>query len=461
MKQCFERDRESRGCDYWEIELAGKSITTCTGSLGKSGGLRRDTAETTKYKTAASANGALAKLVANKRRQGFRERVALAKAPSKLPDASNPELEAAIRAAPDDESNYLVYADWLTSQGDPRGELITVQHALETAKGPRATKLKRRAKALLKRHESHWFKQFPVSADDYPNPAVAQVVEWRRGFFRTVRLANDDWDHDPGTADLVREFFALPSAKFVDDVRISVLEWEQCPEQTKTALTTLGKQVGPQIRTLVIGPDDSEGIDNDHFWIGDISFAWKLFPNLRSLTIHSSTFKLGKIALPELRELAIETCNLTRGDLRTISAARWPELEKLILWFGSEYRSDCTIRDLKSLLEGKQFPRLRHLGLMNCELTDEICEALPRAPILRQLRTLDLSMGCMGEAGVKALVKHADAFAHLERLVVDDNFLGSADIAALKVLGPKLSAKLQKDVDDSTNEAIRYVSVGE
>jgi uncharacterized protein (TIGR02996 family) len=43
---------------------------------------------------------------------------------------TNAELEQAIRNHPDDPKAYLVYADWLQTAGDPRGELIAVQHRL-------------------------------------------------------------------------------------------------------------------------------------------------------------------------------------------------------------------------------------------------------------------------------------------------------------------------------------------
>jgi uncharacterized protein (TIGR02996 family) len=43
------------------------------------------------------------------------------------------DFEAAIIADTDDVGAYTVYADWLLERGDPRGELITVQLARETA----------------------------------------------------------------------------------------------------------------------------------------------------------------------------------------------------------------------------------------------------------------------------------------------------------------------------------------
>lgn len=43
------------------------------------------------------------------------------------------ELFAQIAAAPDSVAAYLVLADVLQQRGDPRGELIVTQHALDTA----------------------------------------------------------------------------------------------------------------------------------------------------------------------------------------------------------------------------------------------------------------------------------------------------------------------------------------
>jgi uncharacterized protein (TIGR02996 family) len=40
------------------------------------------------------------------------------------------ELEAHLRAHPTDWERWLVYADWLTDQGDIRGQLIGWEHRL-------------------------------------------------------------------------------------------------------------------------------------------------------------------------------------------------------------------------------------------------------------------------------------------------------------------------------------------
>ena len=46
----------------------------------------------------------------------------------------NAQLETAIIARPGDPARYAVYGDWLQAQGDPRGELVSVQAALASTK---------------------------------------------------------------------------------------------------------------------------------------------------------------------------------------------------------------------------------------------------------------------------------------------------------------------------------------
>jgi len=98
----------------------------------------------------------------------------------------NPALIDAILAAPDDDGPRLVYADWLTEQGDPRGEFIQVQCTLgrtiggggsgqatrPTAKGASVEEMKERESALLARYEKLWVAEAPS----------LKSWQWRRGF---------------------------------------------------------------------------------------------------------------------------------------------------------------------------------------------------------------------------------------------------------------------------------------
>src|SRR5262245_36493078 len=67
-------------------------------------------------------------------------------------------LEATLAAEPDNLGAHMAYADCLSEQGDPRGEFIAVQLALEDpARTPaERKKLQQCEKALLKKHEHEW-----------------------------------------------------------------------------------------------------------------------------------------------------------------------------------------------------------------------------------------------------------------------------------------------------------------
>jgi uncharacterized protein (TIGR02996 family) len=50
--------------------------------------------------------------------------------------SSAEELLARLRAHPDDQEAWLVYADWLAEQGDGRGELIALEHRAAPRRPP-------------------------------------------------------------------------------------------------------------------------------------------------------------------------------------------------------------------------------------------------------------------------------------------------------------------------------------
>jgi hypothetical protein len=124
------------------------------------------------------------------------------------------------------------------------------------------------------------------------------------------------------------------------------------------------------------------------------------------------------------------------------------------------YGAGGDLKSIRPILEGKGLGKLRHLGLMNAEFTDAICEALPRAKVLGQLETLDLSMGMMSDEGARALAEGKKALEHLERLDVSDNFLTQQGIDLLRGICAEVVTGEQKEPYDWDEDG-RYVSVGE
>ncbi len=84
-------------------------------------------------------------------------------------------LRARIIAYPDDEATFLVYADALLARGEPRGELIAIDAALDRAPiGGRAA---------LRRARAELVAQHPVLV---PPPIHDVTLRWRLGFVRTA-----------------------------------------------------------------------------------------------------------------------------------------------------------------------------------------------------------------------------------------------------------------------------------
>lgn len=443
---------------FWEIATKGAANTVRWGRIGTTGQDMRFP-----FPSAAGAKAEATRLIAEKKKKGYRE-VGGKDEPKKaqaINQASprNADLEKLIARAPFEVEAYLVYADWLSGAGDPRGELITIQHSLSTMaaaerKSPRGKALAARATLILKQNQ-----QFLPGV----SPELVTVT-WRWGFIESVLFQNnDDWmSPDYEVVPVVKQVLASPAVVGLTELRVGVQRWEWGEKDVPAVLKTVGASpVGAQIRRLSVGPTEDDDIDTAHFTPGKLDGISNYFPALESLRVHGADFTLGALELPKLRELTIETCGLSRRNMKSITAARWPELERLELWFGSEeHGAQCGVKDLAGLLDGAAFPRVKHLGLRNAELTDALCKALPKVRILKQLETLDLSMGTMSDEGARSLAADPQALRHLATITVTDNFLSRAGLAELRKIGPTIVSKEQKDLDDD-DPSFRYVSVAE
>jgi hypothetical protein len=296
---------------------------------------------------------------------------------------------------------------------------------------------------------------------------------WRYGMWQWMRLENSgDWmDKDFDAVALARSVFAQPMCAALEELRIGILRWEYNSTDVPAVLVEARKYAwAAELPKLKLG-DVGRNIDMAHHQIGDVAKPIsKAFPKLKMLTLHSSawgpgddTFGLSGLALPELRELVIETCSMSKKRLAHVLAAKLPKLEKLELWFGSpNYDCDANIKGLTKLLAGAVHGGVKHLGLRNAEFQNDIAIALASSKIAGRLESLDLSMGTMTEAGADALIAAAKSFGKLTALNLDKNFLTPATIRAVKARFPFVSAKDQKEPDNSIEgETHYYVSVAE
>jgi uncharacterized protein (TIGR02996 family) len=331
---------DGRSHKFWEVSLAGRCLKIRFGRTG-SDGQRREK----EFETDEEARAAHQRAIAEKLSGGYKlvfddDLGTDGAAESSGPEARNPELEAAILAAPDDPRAYLVYGDWLQAQHDPRGELVALQHAMQGEKEPgRFLELRRAEQAIFKQHAGYLLGALL--------PELHRCkLEWRLGFIHSARLTFDGTEAAP--EQLLELVLSIPSSRFLQELELA---------------GTLGAAA------------------RDALW--DRLAALPLLCGLR-LTLR---------------------------------------------------RPPLSVEQLAPLLEGRLAPGLRHLGLPG---TDELCTALARTPLFRQLETLDLARGNASDAGAAVLAEACRTAGQLRLLDISYNALSIEGAALLESLPLKV-----------------------
>ena len=360
--------------------------------------------------------------------------------------AFNPTLEAEIVAARDPaaiKAAASVYADWLQQQSDVRGELASLFLAGQEDE----------AREWLAGNPTKLFGDLDVKLDG----EVSDLV-WDHGFLRGASLKRHGIDSKTDLAALTRQFLALPVARLVTELRFGLAGYESDNDWGPALAAVTESMQGPQIRVLRF--DDYTSEDSEISWtaFGDFSPYWSSLPALEELVIESGEGgTLGELALPNLKKLVRISGGLREDELRAILGATLPKLEHLEVWFGDDnYGAEGKLEHLAPLFDGRVPKTLVHLGIVNCDFVQDVIEPLAKSPVLAQLKTLDLSKGTLMDADVDVLLKHADAFHHLDRLDLSENLLARR--------GPEIYARLpHAKVDEQRYDGDdrRYVAVGE
>jgi uncharacterized protein (TIGR02996 family) len=173
-----------------ELRLEANAIVTTNGPLA---GPHQDSRA--EYLDAAQAKLALARRLHALQMAGYQL------------GEHHPGLIARIAADPDEVEHYLVYADWLLEQGDPRGELIRVMEGLDQL--PTNLELGLRRAELWEQHDLR-----------FGRPAWAQLdLRWRCGFVESLRLRENTYVANVGPGSwlesTIMSVFHHPSGRFI------------------------------------------------------------------------------------------------------------------------------------------------------------------------------------------------------------------------------------------------------
>ena len=437
--------KDSRSYKFWEIEVEGNSYTVRYGKVGTDGQV-----QTKSFASPEKAAADGLKKLNSKVAKGYKEVGSQAAAPK-------PE------AASSGEADWSVRADELQAAGDPWGQRIALSIAREAASGAEKRKLTKELDALDKDHAEHFYgPELTRLRDEDGFDKVARLT-WEYGYIVRARVGVPEWGFKgPKAREVLRAIVQAPAAKHLRELTVGLYDFEG------GGLDGVGPDIAsggdlPELEKLFIGDFNAEEQEISWVSLGDLEPLWTLTPKLHTLRLHGAGIWLGKFTHPTLARLEIETGGLPRDSVVSLAKAKLPELAHMEVWFGrEEYGGTSDIEALRPLFKSKTLPKLRHLGLQNAEMQDEIAVALSTAPLLDQIESVDLSMGTMRAAGVEALLTHASKFARLKSLNLERNYIDGTQRARLsEAFGAKVRVGRQEAPDEWDGNQYYYTSVGE
>jgi uncharacterized protein (TIGR02996 family) len=316
-------------------------------------------------------------------------------------------LREGLAQEPLDWASWLVYSDWLLERGDARGELIVIEHKLDTARLSRDERhqLVMRRVALYREHEQRWIAGLEVPRDAYPR--------WRHGFIAGLICS---WN--PANAAFLRRLRSHPTGRLLSLLDLAQTRMRDA-EVAELASQPLGTVTWLRLPDNQIGPAGAE------------AFARSLGPGLLRLELARNALGpagvsalLGAPGLCTLSSLDLSGTGLGVEGERALAAAPQAlgSLRSLQL---------CSNKlDAVALADAELLEPLLALDLSRNAIGDEGAASLASCERLRGLRRLDLSSNQIGDTGAWALV-HAPALRSLTELRLGDNPI-DADSLALR-----------------------------
>jgi uncharacterized protein (TIGR02996 family) len=479
----FNDDKSKK---FWNIELKGTSYTVTFGKVGTSG-----QTQVKEFPSADAARNAHDKLVAEKVGKGYVETTTTPQpAPAPVPVPASPlqrSLEEALAENPDDLAAHSAYADYLMEQGDPRGEFIQVQLALEdsTRSANERKQLQAREQDLLKQHGRQWLGDLGrFLFGDWSGEDKPWHYRFARGWLDTVRLLPFP---DAIVAVLARspEARLLRRLEIVYDMRYHPFEFDEVTKGPIAALTPdepnnetyepadilrplLQSPYLTNLRVFKLGfSDNRDHIGHstmvDPFGTCTIEQIIKLLekcPHLEALYLNTNLRRINELfALPSLENLRVlqyyfgtsyyDYNNTNAGNPYPLSMlannASLTELTTLRLHPGRDTTID--LAEMQAVLRSPHLSSLTDLQVHMTTFGNEGCRAIVESGILRRLKRLDIGHGNMTDDGARLLAECPD-LKHPKELVVSRNALTTEGIDILKQSGIRVIADDQHELDD-------------
>jgi uncharacterized protein (TIGR02996 family) len=432
---------------FWSIDVQGDRLTVTSGEVGTPGHSHTET-----FMFPEMVEPEAARLIREKTAEGYVETTLSPVTPQELP------FVRALVAAPYDETARAAYADFLTERGDPRGEFMQVQRALEdeSLNVVARKKLRDREEELLSEHETAWVGKwaglFPAPANEngygQVNHTGGRRYEFKRGLLTTVHFGEL-------TVAAARAFVMAPEARFVRELSVGAtlsrekfepgLDIPEGAVEDEAAYHVLLRWPRlRQVRRFQIGWKAEE--EYQPSWHAQCHFSGipaydfvRRMPDVEEVLLlinYRDATNLVALPMPRLRVL-----QLYHGwsyPLEELAAN--PSLANLTRLLCHPYapvhgyEPYIRLPQLRAVCRSPHLKSLTHLELRLSDFGDEGIREVVGSGILKRLKVLDLRHGCVTDAGARLLAGCPDLH-NLELLDLSRNALNAKGMKALRDTG--------------------------
>lgn len=280
---------------------------------------------------------------------------------------------------------------------------------------------------------------------------------------KTIFAIRVMWDDKAGTwLDRFSKLLQVPNIEQTPGFIIGAWNFESGGIDEVVNTVAANRDKLPNLKALFVGEISAD--EQEISWIaqGDLSALILAYPKLETLVIRGGDgLRLGNIKHDSLKYLRIETGAMPREAVRSVAEAQLPALETCILWLGTtDYGANYTMDDLQGFYNGDGKPNMTYLGLCNAHNADDVAQFIAPAPVLKQLHTLDMSMGAMTDIGALALIK-SPLLSHLKHLNLRHHFITEATMAQLLKVAGEHNITVNLDDAQDEEEGWRFVEVSE
>lgn len=338
------------------------------------------------------------------------------------------------------------YADYLHEQGDPRGEFIQTQLALEDPirKKSDRKQLEALEQELLQAYQRQWLSELSPfllgKKGSLPDHVLTDYqYRFHRGWIDSLKVHHL-------TFEFTEVLAASPYLHMLRDFQFGRIDWEPRPKRRKDIPIVEGylafypfEQISslPNLRSLDIGLEVTETR------LGELYPLIQKTPNLERLRIEADfILDLEEVltsSLPQLRELTVGGLSDSVIGLHWIGEnASLHSLTQLTVDLDTAQESNwdepipqLTIDDVQAITRSKHLSNLTYLTLLMCDAGDKGVKEIIDSGLLSRLKYLNLSFGTITDEGAKMLAESEDIH-NLDQLILMDNCIGETGRCALE-----------------------------